>query len=114
MSRDPKKELDGLLQRQAELKDSLKQQEQDLRDLNRKKQALLKNQIARAQSRLNAKERKRRTRRLILLGSYLDDIIQNDPVSMKRVSKGLDEFLERDRDRELFGLAPRPPADDSK
>ena len=114
MSRDPIKELDGLLQRQAELKDSLKQQEQDLRDLNRKKQALLKNQIAHAQSRLNAKERKRRTRRLILLGSYLDDIIQNDPVSMKRVSKGLDEFLERDRDRELFGLAPRPPADDSK
>ena len=56
------------------------------------------------------KERKRRTRRLILLGSYLDDIIQNDPVSMKRVSKGLDEFLERDRDRELFGLPPTKPA----
>ena len=43
-----------------------------------------------------------------LLGSYLDDIIQNDPVSMKRVSKGLDEFLERDRDRALFDLLPRP------
>ena len=45
---------------------------------------------------------------MILLGSYLDDIIQNDPVSMKRVSRGLDEFLERDRDRELFDLPTRP------
>ena len=71
-------------------------------------------QIRRAQVRVNAKERKLRTRRLILLGSYLDDIIQNDPVSMKRVRKGLDEFLERDRDRALFDLAPRPPAEDSK
>ena len=42
---------------------------------------------------------------MILLGSYLDDIIQNDPVSMKRVRKGLDEFLERDR--ALFDLPPR-------
>ena len=42
-----------------------------------------------------------------LLGSYLDDIIQNDPGSMKRVRKGLDEFLERDRDRELFDLVPK-------
>ena len=26
---------------------------------------------------------------------------------MKRVRKGLDEFLERDRDRELFDLPPK-------
>ena len=73
----------------------------------------MERQIRRAQVRINAKERKRRTRRLILLGSYLDDIIQNDPVSMKRVSKGLDEFLERDRDRELFDLPPRQNSNQS-
>ena len=102
------------MERKQELEESLSQREADLKKLHRKKKLILEQQIKRATSRLNAKERKLRTRRLILLGSYLDDIIQNDPVSMKRVSKGLDEFLERDRDRELFDLAPRPPAVDPK
>ena len=80
-------------------------------ELRSKKKSLLERQIRRAQVRINAKERKRRTRRLILLGSYLDDIIQNDPVSMKRVSKGLDGFLERDRDRALIDLPPKEAAE---
>ena len=108
MARDPLKELAELQERKQELEESLSQRETDLKKLHRKKKLILEQQIKRATSRLNAKERKRRTRRLILLGSYLDDIIQNDPVSMKRVRKGLDEFLERDRDRELFDLLPRP------
>ena len=90
-----------------ELEDSLSKREAELKELRSKKKSLLERQIRRAQVRINAKERKRRTRRLILLGSYLDDIIQNDPVSMKRVRKGLDEFLERERDRELFDLPLR-------
>ena len=108
MVRDPQKELDELNKRKAELEDSLSKREAELKELRSKKKSLLERQIRRAQVRINAKERKRRTCRLILLGSYLDDIIQNDPVSMKRVSKGLDEFLERDRDRALFDLLPRP------
>ena len=40
-------------------------------------------------------DRKRRTRRLILIGSYVDSVSQADPVSMTRLMKGLDEFLER-------------------
>ena len=52
--------------------------------------------------------RQRRTRRLILVGSYLEHIAQNDPEREARLMKGLDGFLERDRDRELFGLPPRP------
>ena len=46
-------------------------------------------------------------RRLILLGSYIDSLSQADPVSMRRLVKGLDEFLERDQDRALLDLAPR-------
>ena len=107
MVRDPQKELAELNKRKAELEESLSKREAELKELRSKKKSLLERQIRRAQVRINAKERKRRTRRLILLGSYLDDIIQNDPVSMKRVSKGLDEFLERDRDRELFDLPPK-------
>ena len=47
-------------------------------------------------------------RRLILIGSYIDSVSQADPVSMARLMKGLDEFLERDQDRALFNLPPPP------
>ena len=33
---------------------------------------------------------------------------RSGPVSMTRLRKGLDEFLERDQDRALFDLPPRP------
>ena len=36
-----------------------------------------------------------------------EHVTQTDPHSRERLMKGLDEFLERDRDRELFDLAPR-------
>ena len=65
-------------------------------------------QVRRAQSRITAAERKRRTCRLILMGSYLEHGTQNDPVSMACFMKGLNEFLEWDRDRELFVLPPKP------
>ena len=107
MVRDPQKVLAELQEKKLELEGSLTKREAELKELRSKKKSLLERQIRRAQVRINAKDRKLRTRRLILLGSYLDDIIQNDPGSMKRVSKGLDEFLERDRDRELFDLVPK-------
>ena len=40
-----------------------------------------------------------RTRRLILIGSYMEHVTQTDPESKDRLMKGLDGFLERDRDR---------------
>ena len=46
-------------------------------------------------------------RRLTLIGSYIDSVSQAEPVSMKRLMKGLDEFLERDQDRALFDLPPK-------
>ena len=45
-----------------------------------------------------------RSRRLILIGSYIDSVSQADPVSMRRLMKGLDAFLKRDKDLELFDL----------
>ena len=46
------------------------------------------------------------TRRLILMGSYLEHVTGDDPGKRDRLMKGLDVFLERDRDRELFDLVP--------
>ena len=37
----------------------------------------------------------------------LSCVSQADPVSMTRLRKGLDEFLERDQDRALFDLEPK-------
>ena len=68
----------------------------------------------RAQARLSSAERKHRTRRLILLGSYLEHVTGDDPGKRDSLMQGLNGFLERDRDRPLFDLPPKPAADSGK
>ena len=55
---------------------------------------------------LGERARERRTRRLILIGSYIEHTTQADPAKQDRLRKGLDGFLERDQDRALFDLPP--------
>ena len=40
------------------------------------------------------------------MGSYLEHVTGDDPGKRDRLMKGLDGFLERARDRELFDLPP--------
>ena len=82
-------------------------EERHLMEKLAKKKAKLKAAEGRIRARISARERKRRTRRLILMGSYLEHVTQNDPERKARLMKELDGFLERDRDRELFALAPK-------
>ena len=103
----PQDELQQLLARQEALKQELKARKKELQDAQRRQRDNLQKQIRRAQSRISAAERKRCTRRLILMGSYLEHVTGNDPDKRDRLIKGLDVFLERDRDRELFDLAPK-------
>ena len=91
--------------RQETLNQELKAKKKELQDAQRRQRDNLQKQIRRAQARMSAAERKRRTRRLILLGSYLEHVTQTDPDKRDCLIKGLDVFLERDRDRELFSLA---------
>ena len=100
----PQDELQQLLARQEALKQDLKARKKELQDAQRRQRDNLHKQIRRAQARISAAERKRRTRRLILIGSYLEHVTGNDPDKRDRLIKGLDVFLERDRDRELFDL----------
>ena len=72
----------------------------------RKRKPNSKLRRARIRARISARERKLRTRRLILIGSYMEHVTQTDPDRKDRLMKGLDGFLERDRDRELFDLPP--------
>ena len=101
-----KAELESLQQKQAAMKAELSQRRKNLMELQKKKRRVSQTQIRRAQARITNAERKRRTSRLILIGSYVDSVSQADQVSMTKLMKGLDEFLERDQDLALFDLAP--------
>ena len=107
---DPQEELQQLLNRQEALKQELKAKKKELLEAQLLRKATLNRQIQRAKSRITAGERKLRTRRLILMGSYLEHVTQDDPERKARLMKELDGFLERDRDRELFGLASKNTA----
>ena len=104
---EPQEELQQLRDREEALKQELKAKKKALQEAQRRQRDTLTRQIRRAQARVSAADRKRRTRRLILIGSYIDSVSQVEPVSRKRLMKGLAEFLERDQDRALFDLPPR-------
>ena len=94
--------------RQESLQRELKARKKELLQAQRRQRDNLTRQILRAQSRVSSAERKRRTRRRTHLGSYLKHLTGDDPGKRDRLRKDLDGFLERDRDRELFDLPPRP------
>ena len=81
--------------------------ERELKAKLAQKKAKLKAAEARIRARISVRERKRRTRRLILIGSCMEYVTKTDPDRKARLMKELDGFLERDRDRELFDLPPR-------
>ena len=104
---EPQDELQQLLARQAALKQELTAKKKALQEAQRRQRNTLTRQIRRAQARLSTADRKRRTRRLILIGSYVEHTTQDDQTKQDRLIKGLDGFLERDQDRAVFGLPPR-------
>ena len=66
---ETQEELQQLLARQAALTQELAAKKKALQESQRRQRTTLTRQIRRAQARLSAAARKRRTRRLILLGS---------------------------------------------
>ena len=110
----PTRRTQQLLDRQEALKQELAAKKKELLEAQRARKETLKRQIQRAKSRITSRERKLRTRRLILMGSYLEHVTQDDPERKARLMKELDGFLERDRDRELFDLPSKAqPTGDS-
>ena len=101
---EPQDELEQLLARQETLKQELTAKKQELQETQRRQRDTLTRQIRRAQTRVSAADRKRRTRRLILIGSYIEHTTQADPAKQDRLMQGLAGFLERDQDRALFNL----------
>ena len=72
------------------------------------RRARINAEIQRVRSRESQEKRKRETRRLILMGAMLRDRITRKELPEKLFKADMDRFLDRDQDRALFDLPPRP------
>ena len=98
-------ELDRLKQRREDLKTAITAKKREAARLQKKRSQALEQQLRSVRSRLSSSERKLRTRRLIVLGSLMEKEVPPADLIDK-----LDQVLDRDQDRALFGLPPRSPA----
>ena len=73
----------------------------------KEKQARIKAELQRLEARERETERKRDTRRKILLGAMVLDRIARGEVPETVVKADMDRFLERPQERALFDLPPR-------
>ena len=69
-----------------------------------KKQEELKAQIRKEKNKLSQAERKKDTRRQILLGALMIDMMKKGELDEKKIIKKLDGFLTKEIDRKLFDL----------
>lgn len=92
----------------ATLEAKAEEAKKKLDEINAQKKALK----ARLQARETAEERKRDTRRKVLLGAFVLEQMKRAHVSAKDMSIGSGRFadwLTRPEDRALFDLPPTPP-----
>ena len=69
--------------------------------------AQVRKRKAAAQARAAEAERRKDTRRKILLGAWMQSVMAQDASARERAMRGLDGFLTEARDRELFDLAAK-------
>ena len=97
--------LDRLKQRREDLKVAIAAKKREAAQLQKNRSQALQQQLRRVRSRLSSQQRKLRTRRLIVLGGLMEKEVPPDALLEQ-----LDRSLDRDQDRALFGLPPKPPA----
>lgn len=68
-------------------------------------------QIQALKAQEQAEERKRDTRRKILIGAAVLERVKSSKWPEERFLAMMDEFLTKNLDRQLFGLPPKPTAD---
>ena len=107
---DSTDEMTRLSEAEQQLKEQHASRKKELAALYKKERGIIQKKVRIARNRISAADRKLRTRRLILMGSYMEHITVNDEAAKDRLMKGLDGFLERDRDRNIFNLPQKPPS----
>ncbi len=70
----------------------------------------LNSRIASVKARIGKEERKKDTRRKILVGAYFLEKFEKDG-EMEKLKQMIDPFLSRDNDRKLFGLSVKEKKD---
>lgn len=81
-------------------------------DSLKKKQEQLKAQIQALEASESARERKRETRRKILVGAFYLEKAREES-RFEDIVKRMDDYLNRDADRILFGLSPKIKSTDN-
>lgn len=87
-------------ERTAKLEASIEAQAKKLAELKAKKAKI----DARGRYKEKAEERKKETRRLVLLGAFLKKRMDANDETKTKTMAGLDSFLKRPEERELFKL----------
>lgn len=74
--------------------------------------AKIEQQIRRQKAKLRDEERKKETRRKIILGGLIEKhcALHEDSAFTREVKRLVAEYVTGDRERGLFGLPPLPPA----
>jgi hypothetical protein len=91
-------------ERTAKLEASIEAQAKKLAELKAKKAKM----DARGRYKEKAEERKKETRRLVLLGAFLKSRMDANEETKTKTIAGLDSFLKRPEERELFNLPVNP------
>ena len=80
-------------------------------DLKLTKKAIAEKILNQIQTRESTNKRTIETRKKILLGAMLEEWVRTGEIEQSTLDQGLDRYLVRKRDRELFGLAGSGEAD---
>lgn len=91
-------------ERTAKLEASIEAQAKKLAELKAKKAKI----DARGRYKEKAEERKKETRRLVLLGAFLKNRMDTNDETKTKTMAGLNSFLKRPEERELFNLPVNP------
>ena len=74
-------------------------------EMNAKHKRMAEKIINQIESRQSTNKRAIETRKKILLGAMLQEWVRTGEIEQSTIDQGLDRYLVRERDRELFGLA---------
>ncbi len=64
--------------------------------------------ISQIEARQSVNQRTIETRKKILLGALVGELLRTGKIEQETIEQGLDSYLVRKQDRELFGLSEKP------
>ena len=82
----------------------LEEEEKKLLEQQKNERDELKKKVSAVKKQLREEQRKLNERRAVLLGHCMMQKFSSDPEAKEAMLQGLDDFLSKPEDRELFGL----------